>query len=166
MAPDGPYLLHPIEEKTAGAACRVVFPHHAPPFGVADCVVTLPGAGLYTSPVAVLDFASLYPSIFMAHNLCYSTLVHPDDVSLVDEANTITSASGAIFVRPNLRQGLVPTLLRGLVCARTAVKQQMKRLAQGDGHNSSSSLLAVLNARQLALKVRVRCSCVALLRVL
>lgn len=32
-------------------------------------------AGYYDKPVATLDFASLYPSIMMAHNLCYTTLV-------------------------------------------------------------------------------------------
>ena len=31
--------------------------------------------GFYSMPVATLDFASLYPSIMMAHNLCYSTLL-------------------------------------------------------------------------------------------
>lgn len=31
--------------------------------------------GFYRTPVATLDFASLYPSIMMAHNLCYSTLL-------------------------------------------------------------------------------------------
>ena len=31
--------------------------------------------GYYRDPVATLDFASLYPSIMMAHNLCYSTLL-------------------------------------------------------------------------------------------
>lgn len=31
--------------------------------------------GFYRTPVATLDFASLYPSIMMAHNLCYSTLI-------------------------------------------------------------------------------------------
>lgn len=31
--------------------------------------------GFYRDPVATLDFASLYPSIMMAHNLCYSTLL-------------------------------------------------------------------------------------------
>ena len=34
-----------------------------------------PQAGYYDKPVATLDFASLYPSIMMAHNLCYTTLV-------------------------------------------------------------------------------------------
>ncbi len=34
--------------------------------------------GFYKTPVATLDFASLYPSIMMAHNLCYSTLLPPD----------------------------------------------------------------------------------------
>ena len=38
-------------------------------------VVIEPTRGFYKDPVATLDFASLYPSIMMAHNLCYSTLV-------------------------------------------------------------------------------------------
>lgn len=32
-------------------------------------------AGYYEKPIATLDFASLYPSIMMAYNLCYCTLV-------------------------------------------------------------------------------------------
>lgn len=32
-------------------------------------------AGYYDRPVATLDFASLYPSIMMGHNLCYTTLL-------------------------------------------------------------------------------------------
>lgn len=38
-------------------------------------VVIEPTRGFYEHPVATLDFASLYPSIMMAHNLCYSSLV-------------------------------------------------------------------------------------------
>ena len=39
-----------------------------------------PKIGLYKSPVAVLDFASLYPSIQMAYNVCYTTIVLKDDL--------------------------------------------------------------------------------------
>jgi DNA polymerase delta subunit 1 len=34
-----------------------------------------PVKGYYDVPIATLDFASLYPSIMMAHNLCYTTLL-------------------------------------------------------------------------------------------
>ena len=36
-----------------------------------------PTPGWYDEPIATLDFASLYPSIMMAHNLCYSSLLPP-----------------------------------------------------------------------------------------
>jgi len=34
-----------------------------------------PIRGYYTDPIATLDFSSLYPSIMIAHNLCYTTLL-------------------------------------------------------------------------------------------
>ena len=39
-----------------------------------------PKKGYYDAPIATLDFASLYPSIMMAHNLCYTTLLDKDTV--------------------------------------------------------------------------------------
>lgn len=39
-----------------------------------------PLRGFYSRPIATLDFASLYPSIMIAHNLCYTTcLVRPPE---------------------------------------------------------------------------------------
>jgi len=43
-------------------------------------VVIEPTRGYYKDPVATLDFASLYPSIMMAHNLCYSTLIPSHEI--------------------------------------------------------------------------------------
>ena len=40
-------------------------------------IVIDPKRGFYEEPIATLDFASLYPSIMMAHNLCYTSLVPP-----------------------------------------------------------------------------------------
>lgn len=36
-------------------------------------LVMEPNSNFYTSPVLVLDFQSLYPSIMIAFNYCYST---------------------------------------------------------------------------------------------
>mmetsp|Transcript_9965 Transcript_9965/g.19609 ORF Transcript_9965/g.19609 Transcript_9965/m.19609 type:complete len:157 (-) Transcript_9965:137-607(-) len=46
-------------------------------------LVLEPDSRFYTDPVVVLDFQSLYPSMVLAYNLCYSTclgrLTHPGD---------------------------------------------------------------------------------------
>lgn len=39
-----------------------------------------PHKGYYDVPIATLDFSSLYPSIMMAHNLCYTTLLDKDAI--------------------------------------------------------------------------------------
>ena len=39
-----------------------------------------PKKGYYDVPIATLDFSSLYPSIMMAHNLCYTTLLNRDTI--------------------------------------------------------------------------------------
>ena len=43
--------------------------------GFEGAAVLDPITGFYKEPIATLDFASLYPSIMMAHNLCYTTLL-------------------------------------------------------------------------------------------
>jgi DNA polymerase elongation subunit (family B) len=39
-----------------------------------------PMIGMYFEPIAGLDFASLYPSIMMAYNMCYSTIIISSDM--------------------------------------------------------------------------------------
>lgn len=69
-----------------------------------------PKVGFYEDPIATLDFASLYPSIMIAHNLCYTTLIRPDHLNKLDipkeEINKTTE--GNHFVSKNIRPGLLP----------------------------------------------------------
>ncbi len=53
----------------------------------AGATVLDPMRGAYYVPVAGLDFASLYPSIMIAHNLCYSTIVLDDKYNDLEGVN-------------------------------------------------------------------------------
>ena len=80
---------------------------------------------LYHCPVVILDFASLYPSIFQAYNLCYTTLLHDADRDAVGADNVHVmpctgKRDGAAFVRPHLRVGLLPRILGDLLDNRRA----------------------------------------------
>lgn len=55
--------------------------------------------GFYVQPIVTLDFASLYPSIIIAHNICLSTLLEPHQVASVHPANFETSPIDAAFLR-------------------------------------------------------------------
>jgi DNA polymerase delta subunit 1 len=43
--------------------------------GYEGATVIEPVCDFYNEPISTLDFASLYPSIMIAHNLCYTTLM-------------------------------------------------------------------------------------------
>ncbi|KAF3971356.1 hypothetical protein CMV_005041 [Castanea mollissima] len=105
-------------------------------------------AGFYEKPIATLDFASLYPSIMMAYNLCYCTLVTPEDarkLNLPPECVNKTP-SGETFVKSNLQKGILPEILEELITARKRAKADLKEA-------KDPLVKAVLDGRQLALKI-------------
>lgn len=109
--------------------------------------VMKPVPGLYQRPIATLDFCSLYPSIIMAHNLCYSTYVPVTEVnpSLVPQG-LCRSPNGEYFYDAKVREGILPKILTYLLTKRAAVKNRMKT-------NKDSALQQILDARQLGLKI-------------
>uniref|UniRef100_A0A0A0KIW2 DNA polymerase n=1 Tax=Cucumis sativus TaxID=3659 RepID=A0A0A0KIW2_CUCSA len=105
-------------------------------------------AGFYEKPIATLDFASLYPSIMMAYNLCYCTLVTPEDACKLNlpPEHFNKTPSGEIFVKPNLQKGILPEILEELLTARKRAKADLKEA-------KDPFEKAVLDGRQLALKI-------------
>eukprot|EP00927_Polykrikos_kofoidii_P012434 TRINITY_DN15356_c0_g1_i1.p1 TRINITY_DN15356_c0_g1~~TRINITY_DN15356_c0_g1_i1.p1 ORF type:complete len:1052 (+),score=204.06 TRINITY_DN15356_c0_g1_i1:70-3156(+) len=103
-----------------------------------------PVTGYYKKPIATLDFASLYPSIMMAHNLCYSTLIPPDQVGKYKQEDMTKTPLGCHFMKT--RKGMLPSILEELLAARKRAKKAMAEA-------TDPLEKMVLNGRQLALKI-------------
>ncbi len=114
-----------------------------------------------TDDLGVLDYTSLYPSLMIKHNLCYSTLVQmngersvvlkalgltEDDVEdQVDEYGTVY----ATFVNKEKFVGIMPRKLKELLALRKSQKTEMKKYKKDSpeymmldsGQNASKILL-------------------------
>ena len=103
--------------------------------------VLVPEKGL-VEDVVILDYKSLYPTIMMAHNLCYSTVVLADSPGQND---IITAPSGGRFVSPDVSPGIMPGVLRELLDQRTETKRLMKKAGEDERR--------FLDAKQYAYKI-------------
>ncbi|KAI9841878.1 MAG: DNA polymerase zeta [Sclerophora amabilis] len=128
-------------------------------------LVMEPQSDFYNSPMLVLDFQSLYPSIMIAYNYCYSTFLGRivnwrgqnkmgfTDYQrqnrflelLQDEINI--APNGIMYVKPETRKSLLAKMLGEILETRVMVKSGMKE------DKDDKTLQRLLNNRQLALKL-------------
>ena len=138
-----------------------------------------PKSGFYgESPVVVLDFQSLYPSLIIAYNMCYSTCIGslngsdgknpgvspihtrlgaleryaaPEKTlrSFIDDKSAHMASNGTMFVAENTRRGILPQMLEEILNTRIMVKKELKAARK----NSEKVLSRILDARQYALKM-------------
>ena len=82
-----------------------------------------PARGFYLEPVATLDFSSLYPSIMVAHNMCYITLIPQDLVKKFKKKKIkmTETPTGVYFVDESVRKGILPLILEEVVNSRKEV---------------------------------------------
>ncbi|XP_052868750.1 DNA polymerase zeta catalytic subunit [Anopheles cruzii] len=129
-----------------------------------------PQSRFYADPMIVLDFQSLYPSVIIAYNYCFSTclgriehlggessefefgathLRAPRQMvqSLLDRNLITCSPCGVAFVKSAVREGVLPRMLSEILNTRLMVKKSMKL------HKDDSILQRVLHSRQLGLKL-------------
>ena len=67
--------------------------------------------------VVVLDFKSMYPSIIISRNLCFTTL---------SPQGTTVAPSGARFLSPNVRRGIIPEILQELLTDRDRFRREAR----------------------------------------
>ncbi|MBE6522597.1 MAG: DNA polymerase II [Thermoplasmata archaeon] len=85
--------------------------------------------------VCVEDFKSMYPSLIIAKNICFTTLC---------EDGEIISPSGARFMSKERREGLLPRILEDLMAERDRIKKQMKQTTDPHEHNYLDGLQAAV----------------------
>ncbi|XP_075059030.1 DNA polymerase zeta catalytic subunit [Mixophyes fleayi] len=130
-------------------------------------LVMEPESKFYSNSILVLDFQSLYPSIVIAYNYCYSTclgniehlgkcedlkfgctsLCVPPDLLYQLRHDITVSPGGVAFVKASVRKGVLPRMLEEILKTRIMVKQSMKE------YKHDKSLTRLLDARQLGLKL-------------
>lgn len=128
-----------------------------------------PESKLYVDPVIVLDFQSLYPSMIIAYNYCFTTCLGRVEhlgkrtpfefgATQLKVSRTMLkklmkkdlinfSPCGVAFVKSRVRDGILPRMLREILDTRLMVKNSMKQNA------NDPILKKVLHNRQLGLKL-------------
>lgn len=107
------------------------------------------------TPVGVLDFASLYPSIMIGYNLCYTTQITEAQAhnltreGMGEGVGYNKTPCGYYFVTELIKKGLLPSILEGLLKRRKVHKLLMKK-AKREGN---SVRYTIENSIQLALKI-------------
>nr|XP_032513018.1 DNA polymerase zeta catalytic subunit [Danaus plexippus plexippus] len=127
-----------------------------------------PESRFYKDPVIVLDFQSLYPSMMIAYNYCFSTCIgriqningkepyefgawrlkiSQNRLQTLANHNLLNwSPIGVGFVKQSVRRGVLPSLLRRILAARQAVKKGMKL-------QTDEAVKKSMHSRQLGLKL-------------
>eukprot|EP00477_Mikrocytos_mackini_P002013 GAHX01002201.1.p1 GENE.GAHX01002201.1~~GAHX01002201.1.p1 ORF type:complete len:1261 (-),score=297.70 GAHX01002201.1:36-3818(-) len=101
-----------------------------------------PKVGFYNNPIILLDFNSLYPSIIIEYNLCFSTLpllINSNDMN----ADNLESV--------NYKKGIIPQILTKLLTQRKVCKEALSDLKK----KGSDELIKLnqLEIQQKALKL-------------
>lgn len=128
-------------------------------------LVMEPQSDFYSSPVLVLDFQSLYPSVMIAYNYCYSTFLgrvidwrghnkmgfteykRKERLLELLEGHINIAPNGIMYAAPNIRKSLLAKMLGEILETRVMVKSGM------NVDKDDKTLQRLLNNRQLALKL-------------
>ena len=103
--------------------------------------------GAYYTPITALDFEGLYPSIIMAHNLCYSTWVMDEKKygNVPGVTYEVFEVGGKKYKFAQDVPSLLPSILLEL--------KQFRKQAKKDMATSTGAMKEMFNGKQLAYKI-------------
>jgi DNA polymerase zeta len=128
-------------------------------------LVMEPQSAFFNSPLLVLDFQSLYPSVMIAYNYCYSTFLgrivswrgqnkmgfteykRQQGLLQLLKNHINIAPNGMMFAKADIRKSLLAKMLTEILETRVMVKSGMKQ------DKDDKTLQQLLNNRQLALKL-------------
>ncbi len=133
----------------------------------AECIPLImePQSAFFKGPLVVVDFQSLYPSVMIGYNICYSTclgrvsdfkgvqkfgfseLTLPKGLLTLLKDDISISPNGLVYVKPHIRRSTLAKMLSEILDTRVMVKGSMK------GVKDDRAFLRQQNARQLSLKL-------------
>lgn len=102
--------------------------------GFKGATVIEPKSQYYNSPIVTLDYASLYPSIMIANNLCYTTLL--TDQTLFNSVEHNITPIDFRFVTKKVKLGVLPNILIKLLNARKEMREIIKDGKGTDVHHN------------------------------
>lgn len=117
---------------------------------IPECVplVAEPISSAYYTPMAVFDFVSLYPSVMVAFNLCYTTILGRDVFTFTPKISNfqlqlhqhdfasdninplhdcLFSPAGGIFLKKRIRVGVIPTIMEEALEIRAELTKEEQR---------------------------------------
>jgi DNA polymerase elongation subunit (family B) len=114
--------------------------------------VITPTCGLFSDPVTILDFSSLYPSLMISHNICTSRFVgtcpEVEAAERYTDGHTLINLGDGVSVvySPGDTPGVLPAVLTRLLDERASIKKKLR------DHGVNSIAYESLNCMQEAAK--------------
>jgi len=88
--------------------------------------------------VVIADYESLYPTIIIKNNICYTTVITDNSIPDNPESmNIIKDEDGKLlgrFIKPHILKGIIPTILENLKIERKIAKTEMKKYEKGSAN--------------------------------